>query len=142
MLGKVFGTAMTGAVRQPARARRERDPVEVEIPVLPCNGGEAILRRCFEPLGYEVDAAPIELDERFPDWGESRYLRGVAAGVVRVADLLSHLYVLLPVLDNDKHYWVGEDEVDKLLDQGRAVARLASRPRAASSGATCATDAR
>jgi 3' terminal RNA ribose 2'-O-methyltransferase Hen1 len=28
---------------------------------------------------------------------------------------LSHLYVLLPVLDDAKHYWVSSDEVDKLV---------------------------
>jgi 3' terminal RNA ribose 2'-O-methyltransferase Hen1 len=37
---------------------------------------------------------------------------------LRLYQLLSHLYVLMPVLDNDKHYWVGDDEVDKLLRHG------------------------
>jgi hypothetical protein len=32
--------------------------------------------------------------------------------------LLTHLYLLIPVLDNQKHYWVGEDEVEKLLEKG------------------------
>jgi len=32
--------------------------------------------------------------------------------------LLTHLYVLIPVLDNEKHYWVGEDEIEKLLKRG------------------------
>jgi 3' terminal RNA ribose 2'-O-methyltransferase Hen1 len=36
----------------------------------------------------------------------------------RLADLLTHLYVLIPVLDDDKHYWVGDDEVEKLLRRG------------------------
>src|SRR6202023_1992579 len=31
---------------------------------------------------------------------------------------LNHLYVLLPVLDNAKHYWVSTDEVDKLIRAG------------------------
>ena len=38
----------------------------------------------------------------------------------RVADVLGHLYVLLPVLDDSKHYWVGADEIDKLLRRGAA----------------------
>jgi len=37
----------------------------------------------------------------------------------RVCDALAHLYVLIPVLDADKHYWVGEDEIDKLLRRGK-----------------------
>ena len=61
------------------------------------------------------------LDERFPEWGDSRYLdRHADAATARVADLLSHLYVLLPVLDDDKHYWVGDDEIEKLLRPARA----------------------
>ena len=33
-------------------------------------------------------------------------------------DLLTHLYVLIPVLDNEKHYWVANDEIEKLLKRG------------------------
>ncbi len=34
----------------------------------------------------------------------------------RVSDLLGQLYVLLPVFDDDKHYWVSTDEIGKLVD--------------------------
>jgi RNA repair, ligase-Pnkp-associating, region of Hen1 len=33
----------------------------------------------------------------------------------RLSDLLTHLYVLVPVLDDDKHYWIGDDEIEKLF---------------------------
>lgn len=118
VLAKMFGTAMSGRCDNRPELAATPIPVEIEIPVMPCAGGEETLRRCFEPLGYGVDSAPIELDERFPDWGDSRYRQVTLRGTVRVADVLSHLYVLLPVLDNDKHYWVGDDEVDKLLARG------------------------
>jgi 3' terminal RNA ribose 2'-O-methyltransferase Hen1 len=35
-----------------------------------------------------------------------------------VSELLTHLYVLVPVLDDGKHYWVGDEEVEKLLRHG------------------------
>ena len=35
-----------------------------------------------------------------------------------VKELLTHLYVLMLVLDGDKHYWIGDDEVEKLLRHG------------------------
>jgi 3' terminal RNA ribose 2'-O-methyltransferase Hen1 len=76
------------------------------------------VRRLFEPLGYEVDVAAIALDSRFPDWGEGRHVGLRLAGELRLADLLNHLYVLLPVLDDDKHYWVDEAEIEKLLRRG------------------------
>jgi 3' terminal RNA ribose 2'-O-methyltransferase Hen1 len=86
--------------------------------MLPCTGGEPILRRLFEPLGYEVSATPHELDDRFPAWGPSRYLTVELRGRVTVSSLLQHLYVLIPTLDDDKHYWVERAEVDKLLHRG------------------------
>ena len=81
-------------------------------------GGETFLRELFEPLGYAVTAEPLPLDEEFPDWGDSRYLSVTLGHTIRLSDLLSHLYVLIPVMDEDKHYWFGDDEVDKLLRHG------------------------
>src|SRR6267143_2365971 len=86
--------------------------------MLPSKGGEPILRRLFEPLGYEVVAKPHELDERFPAWGASRYLTVELTGRQTLANLLQHRYVLIPTLDDDKHYWVDRAEVDKLMLRG------------------------
>jgi 3' terminal RNA ribose 2'-O-methyltransferase Hen1 len=36
----------------------------------------------------------------------------------RLSSLLNHLYVLIPVMDDAKHYWVGEAEIDKLMAKG------------------------
>jgi RNA repair, ligase-Pnkp-associating, region of Hen1 len=33
-------------------------------------------------------------------------------------DLLTQFFVLIRVLDADKHYWIGKDEVEKLLRHG------------------------
>ncbi len=72
----------------------------------------------FAPLGYEVEAVHHALDERFPEWGESPYFSVSVRKTTTLSDLLTHLYVLIPVFDNQKHYWVGEDEMDKLLAKG------------------------
>jgi len=117
-LGRVFGTAMSGRCdARPDLARRPL-PLTARLPVLPCAGGEPFLRRMFEPLGYAVAADPHPLDPAFPEWGASPYLSVTLDGEVRLADLLSHLYVLIPVLDGTKHYWVEESEVGKLLRRG------------------------
>jgi 3' terminal RNA ribose 2'-O-methyltransferase Hen1 len=89
-----------------------------QIPVVPCRGGESFLRKLFKPLGYQVECRQLPLDKRFPEWGESSYFSVNLSANCRLKDLLTHLYVLLPVLDNDKHYWVGPDEIQKLLDRG------------------------
>jgi 3' terminal RNA ribose 2'-O-methyltransferase Hen1 len=86
--------------------------------VLPCRGGETFLRKLFEPLGYTVSATQHALDDKFPWWGEGPYFTVELSHTITMHDLLTHLYVLFPVLDNDKHYWVGDDEVEKLLRHG------------------------
>ena len=125
-LADVFGTAMGGRSKERPELAETALPVEVSISVLPCRGGEELLHRLFDPLGYDVHAERLQLDETFPEWGESRYYRVRLRGAARVADVLTHLYVLIPVLDDDKHYWVGDAEVQKLLHKGSGW--LASHP--------------
>jgi 3' terminal RNA ribose 2'-O-methyltransferase Hen1 len=111
---------MTGRSKDRPELAGEALSFVVGLPVVPCRGGEALLRRLFEPLGYQVAAEAVPLDGQFPEWGDSRYLEVELRSTVRLRDLLEHLFVLLPVLDDDKHYWVGPDEVDKLLRRGGA----------------------
>ncbi len=117
-IARLFGTAMSG--RSDDRPDRVDAALSLtaHLPVVACRDGEPLLRRLFEPLGYRVEASPIPLDPSVPSWGDSRYLAVSLAAEVRVRDLLSHLYVLLPVLDDDKHYWVARDEIEKLLARG------------------------
>jgi 3' terminal RNA ribose 2'-O-methyltransferase Hen1 len=125
-LARAFGTAISGRSKNRQELAEAELPLEVRIAVIPCRGGEVFLRRLFEPLGYEVAAAHHPLDEQFQEWGESRYWSVTLSAKKRLQDLLQHLYVLLPVLDDDKHYWVGQDEVEKLLRRGEGW--LSSHP--------------
>ncbi len=125
-ISQVFGTALAGHCKDLPDRVDEAMPFEVNIAVLPSRGGETVLRRLFEPLGYQIKATPYVLDERFPQWGASRYFTVNLKGTCRLQALLSHLYVLVPVLDDEKHYYVGEDEVEKLLRRGESW--LSSHP--------------
>ena len=104
----------------PAGAGGDADPAR--SPPRRAARAAAARRSCgalFEPLGYAVEATRHPLDERFPEWGESRYFTvTLARDGAGCSDLLTHLYVLVPVLDDQKHYWVGDDEVEKLLRHG------------------------
>jgi 3' terminal RNA ribose 2'-O-methyltransferase Hen1 len=115
---EVFRTALTGRCASHQELADSPLPLELHVPALPCRGGIDLARRVFEPLGWQVTATAVPLDPTIPDWGESRYLDIRLAGTVRLADALNHLYVLLPVLDDGKHYWVATDEVDKLVRAG------------------------
>jgi 3' terminal RNA ribose 2'-O-methyltransferase Hen1 len=122
-IARTFGTAMTGRSKERQELADSPLALEVKISVLPCRGGEELLRRLFEPLGYAVSATQHALDERFPEWGDSPYYTVELRGELRLRDLLTHLYVLIPVMDNDKHYWVGDAEVEKLLRHGEGWLR-------------------
>lgn len=117
-LSRVLATALAGRSKHRPELAQTPIPLQTKISVLACRGGEGFLRRLFEPLGYEVTAERHPLDQAFPEWGESSYYTVTLSANVRLQDLLTHLYVLIPVLDNEKHYWVGDDEVEKLLRRG------------------------
>ena len=118
-LNRLFSTAMNGRSKERPDLVDTLIPLTARIAVLPCRGGEDVLRRLFEPLGYAIEAQRHPLDEEHPEWGEGPYHTVTLAQTVTLQTLLQHLYVLIPVLDNDKHYWVGDDEVEKLLVRGR-----------------------
>jgi 3' terminal RNA ribose 2'-O-methyltransferase Hen1 len=114
-LGRVFGSALGGRCKDRPELTDLELPLQVHVPALPARGGADLVRELFEPLGWQVDARESALDEQVPAWGTSPYVDLRLTGRMRLAAALSHLYVLLPVLDDAKHYWVGTDEVDKLL---------------------------
>lgn len=126
-IAEIFGSALSGSSKERPELVQQAIPFEVDLPVVPCRGGDPVLRSLFEPLGYTVTTTRLPLDERFPEWGVSRYYRVKLKATVPLHTLLSHVYVLLPVLDNDKHYWVTDDEVQKLLRHGAGW--LASHPQ-------------
>jgi len=117
-IARVFGSALKGESKERPDLVTLPIPLEARIAVLPCRGGEGFLRRLFEPLGYKVAAEPQPLDPKFPEWGQSRYFRVTLSATKRLSEVLGHLYVLVPVLDDEKHYWVTQDEVEKLLRFG------------------------
>ena len=117
-LGRLFSTALNGRSKERPDLAATSLPLSAKLPVVAARGGVDLVRRLFEPLGYAVTVDGSLLDDRFPEWGESPYVSVEIAGSKRLQDLLTHLYVLIPVLDREKHYWVGDDEVEKLLKRG------------------------
>ncbi|WP_028510240.1 3' terminal RNA ribose 2'-O-methyltransferase Hen1 [Ruminococcus sp. NK3A76] len=117
-IARVFGTAMSG--------RCDKRPELADTPLLltACiyslkdNGDTELARQIFEPLGYEVKAERRKLDDKFPEWGISPYIDLTISGTVRLSELLNHIFVLIPVFDKQKHYYIQEEEIKKLLSHG------------------------
>lgn len=153
-IARAFGTAMSGRSKLRQELADAPIPLEAAIEPLPVRGGgERLVERLFEPLGYEVNVREIALDPTHPDWRASPYAAVTLRGEVRLASLLAHLFVLIPVLDDAKHYFVGEDEVEKLLRKGEGwleqhpereliVRRYLGRFRSLMRSATAALDER
>ena len=118
-ISQVFGSALQGRCNDRPELVATPIALEARLDVLPVRGGERFLQAVFEPLGYAVEAMRHPLDERFPEWGTSAYFSVTIGKDTTLAQLLNHLYVLIPVFDNAKHYFVGEDELEKLLTKGR-----------------------
>lgn len=117
-IGKLFGTALAGTCEAQPELVDQLLDLEITVPVVGAPHGGDLIRKLFEPLGWDVEARLLPLDETFESWGPSRLASLTLRGSMRVADALAHLYVLLPALDGKKHYWIGEEEIDKLMRRG------------------------
>jgi len=119
-ISSVFGSALSGTSKERAELVDTEIRLTARIDVLPVRGRDDLLQRMFEPLGYRVTATQHPLDEQFPEWGEGPYFSVQLEQTTTVAKLLQHLYVLIPVFDGRKHYYIGPDEVEKLLAKGES----------------------
>lgn len=117
-ISRVFGSALGGRSKERPELIGQPLPLQARVAALPCRGGEDVVRRLFEPLGYDVQLEDPEAGRPEGDWERGPYRNLTLTAEVALPDLLTHLYVLVPVLDNDKHYWVGNEEVEKLLRRG------------------------
>ncbi|MCL8252347.1 3' terminal RNA ribose 2'-O-methyltransferase Hen1 [Aeromicrobium fastidiosum] len=115
-MGKVFRSALNGRCRGHDDLVASPLDLTIALPAVP--GDPDLLGRLFEPMGWTVVATPVALDDTRPQWGDAPLVSLTLTGSMRLAEALNHLYVLLPVLDDAKHYWVGDDEVDKLVRAG------------------------
>ncbi len=116
-LNRVFGTAMKGRCDKNQALADTPIDLTANVHMLRCENDE-LPRRIFEPLGYMVKIERRLLDERFPEWGESPYIDLTIKGTVKLSELLNHLYVTIPVFDGNKHYFIDENEIEKLLSHG------------------------
>ncbi|QWS33465.1 3' terminal RNA ribose 2'-O-methyltransferase Hen1 [Curtobacterium aetherium] len=128
-IAQVFRSAMGG--HSASRPERAAAPLDLEIALTSVPSevdahGTGMATRLFAPLGWDVDEARAPLDPTRPEWGDAGTVGLRLRGRVRLSDALRQLTVLLPVLDDAKHYWVGDDEVGTLLRRGEGW--LAAHP--------------
>ena len=119
-IAKTLRTALGGRCEQRPELVQQPLPLAATVTPLPVRAGANLLERLFAPLSYQISVDALPLDEKMPEWGPSPYVTLRLAATCRLADLLTHLYVLIPVLDLKKHYYIDTDEIEKLLAKGGA----------------------
>ncbi|MDX1924764.1 MAG: hypothetical protein SFT91_06070 [Rickettsiaceae bacterium] len=125
-INRVLGSAISGKSKLKQELSETSIELEVTISALPSRGGKELLYKLFEPLGYNINIKGHVLDNKFPEWGNSAYFTLTLQRKCLLSEFLTHLYILIPVLDNKKHYWIDEEEIEKLLRFGEGW--LASHP--------------
>ncbi len=116
-IAQVLRSALSGTCKEKPELVDVNLPLRARVEAIPCSGDGSFVRSLFEPLGYEVALDIPALDPQF-DWGRAPCAALDLRGELKLSELLAHLYVLLPVLDDNKHYFIGPEEVEKLLKRG------------------------
>lgn len=119
-LTRVLRSAMAGSSEGRPQLVDTPLPLAIHLPVLRVRGGVEILAAWFEPLGYAIEATPLSDDSGYGEVAGPSHVALRLTATLPLKDALSHLYVLLPAIDGDKHYFIGADEVDKLIAKGGA----------------------
>jgi hypothetical protein len=67
-IAKAFSTAMNGKCEKRPELVEQVMPFDVTVSVIPASkGGEFLIRKLFEPLGYTVSLEQYILDAKFPE---------------------------------------------------------------------------
>ncbi|MBW4084382.1 3' terminal RNA ribose 2'-O-methyltransferase Hen1 [Paenibacillus sp. S150] len=114
-----LGTALNGKTKEAYLPWVNRKlALELTFGPVASNLPDHALEDLFIPLGYEVvlergDAAyAFELKSR----SSVRYIK--LKGIQTLQTALRQLFVLIPALDDYKHYYISDDEVDKIRRYG------------------------
>jgi 3' terminal RNA ribose 2'-O-methyltransferase Hen1 len=105
-ISRSLGSALGGRSRE--RPELAATPIPLELGVPAVRDADNLAATLFGPLGWRVERNPVG-----PVHAELRL-----SGTHRLAEALAQVYVLLPVLDDNKHYPVGAAEAEKLLRGG------------------------
>ena len=117
-ISKAFGSALNGRCNPRPELPQTPMPFTLRLSSLRVDAELEAVERLFLPLGYTLEAETIPLDKAFPSWGLSRYVNLTLHKTCTLQELLTHVYVLIPVLDNSRHSYVAQHDIDILLQKG------------------------
>ena len=111
-IGKVFSSAIKGiCADKPELVNKEYD-LELELTNFSCRLKPEYVARIFKPLGYA-----IAFDNISSDFPREKLIVGNLRlkGKTNLKDLLSQLYILIPVFDRYLHFWIDEPQLQRFI---------------------------
>lgn len=114
-----LGTALNGQPKEEyIKWVDYRFPFTFEFGPVASTLSDQHIKDLFEPIGYEVAITRPEIHYAIDlkDKSSARFL--ALSGSQTLQDALRHLFVLIPVIDNYKHYFIDEKEIEKLERYG------------------------
>ena len=118
-IARIFSSAMNGRCDKKQSLADTPLNLTAKLFSLKDGGYNELAKQLFEPLGYEVSIEQYLLDDKFQEWGNSPYINLTISNTIKLCDLLNHIYVLIPVFDKQKHYYIESSEINKLLTHGQ-----------------------
>ncbi|OKL40000.1 3' terminal RNA ribose 2'-O-methyltransferase Hen1 [Pontibacter flavimaris] len=118
-ISKAFGSALNGRCNPRPDLPQTPMPFTLRLSSLRVDADLEAVERLFVPLGYELEVETIPLDTAFPTWGLSKYINLTLHKTCTLQELLTHAYVLIPVLDNSRHSYVSQHDIEILMQKGQ-----------------------
>jgi 3' terminal RNA ribose 2'-O-methyltransferase Hen1 len=111
-----LGTALNGKPKEEYRSWVDHElQLELRFGPLASSLSDKQIQQLFEPLGYKIGIDYGDFTV-FKEKSTARYL--TIKGTKTLQTSLRHVFVLIPVLDDYKHYFIDEREVEKLERYG------------------------
>lgn len=108
---KALGTALNGKPQEEyVQWVEHRFDMEVAFGPIATDLPDGELAELFKPIGYNVEIKRAASTLR----SKSSALFITLTGKQTIQNLLKHLFILIPVIDNYKHYFIDEREIEKV----------------------------
>ncbi|WP_427137686.1 3' terminal RNA ribose 2'-O-methyltransferase Hen1 [Psychrobacillus psychrodurans] len=119
LIRSALGTALNGQPKEEyIKWVDHRFPFVFSFGPVATELSEQDTRNLFEPLGYDVDIEYAETDYSFRLKEKSSACYITLSGHTSLQKGLQQLFLLIPVLDNYKHYFIDESEIEMLKRYG------------------------
>lgn len=113
-IGKAYSSAIKGTCQDKPDLVGKKHGFKVRINNFSCRLNPIFIDRIFSPLGYQIEWRNIQINDEYCTGG---FICGDLQLSIdaTLQEILSHLYILLPVFDRQTHFWLDESQLQKFI---------------------------